>query len=205
MARLSLTFFDGDRLAPEPRILDTDAFDVGKEWIIGRSTPKNKPDIDIDHPSVSRQQAKLRCLTEYQRDQWQLMHIGRNPTYKMVREEKIALSDSWQNVNDGATYLFGFSDKGFVATSTIDETWSGEEDDFEDDTPTVNVTLEKAIAAELERKAATPPAQTDTINSPVEAAYRLLMNGPRSISEWLWRMLLIAIAVFLIVLWLHLR
>ena len=180
MARLSLTFFVNDQVSPKPRILDTEDEEVGKEWLIGRPSPYNYPDIAFSHPTISREHALIRCITQYQRDQWQIKHVGRHGTARLsAGGERILLDfDRWQNIRDDDIFCFGFTNHGFRATTAIDETIEhnfGFEDD--DGTPTVNETIEEAIEeAQAQQQAAHGRTWADVA--------MLILNGPPEAPSW---------------------
>jgi hypothetical protein len=201
MARLELNFFDGNQHGNHSRILDTDCYPIGHEWLVGRVTDISKPDISLKHDTVSRSQAFIRCITQYQREQWQIKHVGRNPTYRqMGKTGKTQLAlEYWTNIHDDDVFTFGFGNEGFRATTAIDETL--QEDCMIDETPTVNETINAAIAQHTAALQEAEAAAKKSSDRPWYAELVLLvLNGPEGFPNWLWWLFLLASVLLYVIL-----
>ena len=156
-AKLTLFFNDSDG-SPQVdnglyrRDLDPDTApflddDGNAMWVIGRGKHAH---IAFDSIAVSRRHAYLRCWAVESRSVWQIKHDlnARNPSWKDNRDGVIRLPDQWLNIHDYDQFWFAAPENGFICTTSPNDTMQceSETDVLDDGPPTVNETMEKAIA-----------------------------------------------------------
>ena len=142
VAKIQITPIDNRESAPISFVLDSEQ---KRQFLIGRNIGNAESqllDIAIPDRTVSKAHALLECRDEYDRDQWFLKDISRNGTkVNGVRMD----FDRWHRLTGfGDIVECGLNGCGFQADCNI--TSPGIERKIPDE-PTINATMEAAIAA----------------------------------------------------------
>jgi hypothetical protein len=156
-------------------------------WIIGRG---KHADIVFDSLAVSRRHAYIRCWAVESRSVWQIKHDlnARNPSWKDNRDGEIRLPDQWLNIHDYDQFWFATKGCGFICTTSPNDTMQCEADtEVDDGPPTINETMERAIA-EHEAHQASHPWYAELV--------QVVIDGPKGFPQWLWWLCLMGAGLF---------
>lgn len=164
----------------QPRILDSDCHPTTQIWVIGRDRP-NPDDYSTqlyfrrDNRLVSRSHAALRFSEEegtwkLADGNWEKRRESRNGTF--TRSFEALKPFEWVDIQEGDRFYFGSRECWILFSYSTHETIEHERDE-----PTVNETLEEAIAETRESK----------IDNPWAAIAHIAVKGPEGFPAWLWQ------------------